>query len=153
MTSNLGSRELKDFGKGVGFAQSSRDDDQYANSVMQKALSKAFSPEFLNRIDDVIIFNELKKEDILRIIDIELKKLTGRVAEMGYQVSISEAAKSHLADKSYDAKFGARPLKRTIQKSIEDPLAEMILEARLQGASDISIDLAEGELRIDVVKK
>lgn len=153
MTSNLGSRELKDFGKGVGFAQSSRDDDQYANSVMQKALSKAFSPEFLNRIDDVIIFNELKKEDILRIIDIELKKLTGRVAEMGYQVCISEAAKSHLADKSYDAKFGARPLKRTIQKSIEDPLAEMILEARLQGASDISIDLAEGELRIDVVKK
>lgn len=153
MTSNLGSRELKEFGKGVGFSRSNSDDGQHASSVMQKALSKAFAPEFINRIDDVIIFSELKKDDILKIVEIELSKLTGRVAEMGYTVNITEAAKSLLADKSYDSNYGARPLKRTIQKQIEDPLAEMILEARLQGAKDINIDVVEGEIHIKVAQE
>lgn len=153
LTSNLGSRELKEFGKGVGFSRNNVDDNQHANSVMQKALTKAFAPEFINRIDDVIIFNELKKEDILKIVDIELNKLIGRVAAMGYAVTITDAAKSLLADKSYDSSYGARPLKRTIQKQIEDPLAEMILEARLQGIKDINIDVVDGEIHIEVVQK
>ncbi|MDO4461324.1 MAG: ATP-dependent Clp protease ATP-binding subunit [Bacteroidia bacterium] len=152
MTSNLGSRELKEFGKGVGFSRGNIDDGTHANSVMQKALTKAFAPEFINRIDDVIIFSELKKQDILKIVDIELNKLIDRVANMGYTVAISEAARSLLADKSYDASYGARPLKRSIQKYIEDPLAEMILEAHLQGATNINVDVVEGDFRIDVAK-
>lgn len=152
MTSNLGSRELKDFGKGVGFSRSNVDDSVHTNSVMQKALSKAFAPEFINRIDDIIIFSELKKEDILKIVDLELNMLTKRVADMGYNVIITDAAKGVLADKSFDASYGARPLKRSIQKYIEDPLAEMILEAHLQGAKNINIDVVEGEIHISVAQ-
>ena len=128
MTSNIGSRELKDFGRGVGFAQESRmSADDHAQAIIQKALKKAFAPEFLNRIDDVIIFNELKKEDIFKIIDIELKGLYRRVAGMGFALTITPAAKDFVAEKSFDSQFGARPLKRAIQKYIEDELAELIL--------------------------
>ncbi|MCF0191329.1 MAG: ATP-dependent Clp protease ATP-binding subunit [Marinilabiliaceae bacterium] len=151
MTSNIGSRELKDFGKGIGFAQTGRNgEEQQANSIIQKALGKAFAPEFLNRIDDVIIFESLKKEDIVRIVDLELNALFKRINAMGYNIEVTEGAKSILADKSYDPAMGARPLRRTIQKHIEDPLAEMLLEARLKNLTDIVIDEKEGEVEVRI---
>lgn len=141
MTSNIGTRELKEFGQGVGFSQEKRaSDEERSASILQKALKKAFAPEFINRIDDIIIFSELKKEDIVKIIDIELKGVLGRIAGMGYSLKITDEAKSFIADKSYDAQYGARPLRRSIQKYIEDPLAELILEAKLTQKTDIVID-------------
>ena len=117
MTSNIGSRQLKDFGRGIGFmAADKTNDNDYAKSVVQKALKRAFSPEFLNRIDDVIVFNPLSKEDIHKIIDIELKGLLKRVGELGYHIQVSDAAKEFLTEKGYDPQDGARPLKRAIQK-------------------------------------
>ncbi|MBP5364820.1 MAG: ATP-dependent Clp protease ATP-binding subunit [Bacteroidales bacterium] len=140
MTSNIGSRELKDFGRGVGFAQENRESDEsHASSILQKALKKAFAPEFINRIDDIIIFSELKHDDILKIIDIELRGLYTRVESLGYSLVITDEAKNYIADKSYDAQYGARPLKRAIQKYIEDELAEMIIEAQVTKSSKIII--------------
>lgn len=142
MTSNIGSRELKDFGRGVGFAQENRESDEsHASSILQKALKKAFAPEFINRIDDIIIFSELKHDDILQIIDIELRGLYSRVEALGYTLKITDDAKNYIADKSFDTQYGARPLRRAIQKYIEDELAEMIIEARLAQSSKIIIDL------------
>jgi ATP-dependent Clp protease ATP-binding subunit ClpC len=129
MTSNIGVRQLKDFGQGVGFATKARKQASEDNtkSVIQNALKRTFSPEFLNRIDDIVIFNSLDQEDIFKIIDITLKDLYGRLEGMGYKLELSKAAKEFVAEKGFDPQFGARPLHRAIQKYIEDPLAEFIL--------------------------
>lgn len=132
MTSNIGVRQLKDFGQGVGFATKSRLEatEDYSKGVIQTALKRTFSPEFLNRIDDIVIFNSLGEDEIFRIIDIALKDLYKRLAGMGYELSLTETAKKFVAEKGFDPQFGARPLHRAIQKYIEDPLAEFILNER-----------------------
>ncbi|MFA9379401.1 MAG: AAA family ATPase, partial [Lachnotalea sp.] len=112
MTSNIGSRELKDFGKGIGFQSGGSDSNDYTNNIIHKALKKAFAPEFLNRIDDLVMFNSLTQKDIHKIIDIELDGLYKRVNELGYHIKMSTAAKDFIAEKGYDVQFGARPLKR-----------------------------------------
>lgn len=152
MTSNIGARQLADFGTGVGFGTQSQKEqaDDNAQKVIQNALKKAFSPEFLNRIDDMIVFNSLKKEDIHEIIDIELVNLYGRINELGYQIKVTNPAKDYIADKGYDEKFGARPLKRAIQKYIEDPLAEEIINASLAEGDTITIDLDKKNQEIKI---
>lgn len=156
MTSNIGARQLKDFGQGVGFTTAAKQDnaDEHSASVIQNALKKAFAPEFLNRIDDVVMFNHLTKEDIHKIIDIELENLYKRIIELGYQIKLTETAKDFIADKGYDAAFGARPLKRAIQKYLEDPLAEEIIQSKLTPGDTIMVDLHENkeELVINVTK-
>ncbi len=144
MTSNIGSRELKEFGRGVGFAQENREsDEQRANSILNKALKKAFAPEFINRIDDTIIFHELSKDNIMQIVDIELKGLYERIEAMGHTLNITPAAKQFIANKSYDSQYGARPLRRSLQKYVEDELAELIISSEIKGNSQISIDYDE----------
>ena len=129
MTSNIGSRELKDFGTGVGFntLATNAAKEKVSQGILEKALKQNFAPEFLNRIDDIIYFNNLEKEDIIKIIDIELNKVLKRVKAMGLDVTVSDKAKEHLAEIGWDSNYGARPLKRAIQKNIEDVLAEEIL--------------------------
>ncbi len=129
MTSNVGVRKLKDFGQGVGFATKSRENssEETSKGIIQGALQRTFSPEFLNRIDDVVVFNSLDKEEIFKIIDISLKDLYGRILELGFKIELDEKAKTFIAEKGYDPQFGARPLNRAIQKYLEDPLAEFIL--------------------------
>ncbi len=141
MTSNIGTRQLKDFGTGVGFNTSTRESNsnELAKGVIQKALKNAFAPEFLNRIDDVIMFNQLSQEDIHKIIDIELKGLFDRVLQLGYKLKISPKAKDFIAVKGYDAQYGARPLKRAIQKYLEDEMAEVILKAQIGEGDTISV--------------
>ncbi|WP_321286344.1 ATP-dependent Clp protease ATP-binding subunit [uncultured Sunxiuqinia sp.] len=141
MTSNIGSRQLKDFGRGVGFStpKSAEDENDHAKYIVQKALKRAFAPEFLNRIDDVIMFNTLSKEDIFKIIDIELKDLYNRVESLNYKLKISRAAKDFIAGKGYDSQYGARPLKRAIQKYLEDEMAEVIIKASITEGDTISI--------------
>ncbi|MEP7263070.1 MAG: ATP-dependent Clp protease ATP-binding subunit [Bacteroidota bacterium] len=141
MTSNIGSRQLKDFGQGVGFNTNARATqvDDHSRGVIENSLKKAFAPEFLNRIDDVIIFNSLSKEDIHKIIDIELEYLYKRVNELGYKIKLTDEAKDFLSDKGYDANFGARPLKRAIQKYVEDPLAEEIIKSELMEGDMIEL--------------
>ena len=141
MTSNIGTRQLKDFGRGVGFAinQSAEQENEHAKYIIQKALKKAFAPEFINRIDDVVTFNKLDKEDIFKIIDIELKDLYDRVAALNYKLKISTAAKEFLSEKGYDPQFGARPLKRAIQKYLEDEMAEIIIKASITEGDTISV--------------
>ncbi len=143
MTSNIGVRQLKDFGQGVGFATKARQDsaDQHTKNVINNALKRTFSPEFLNRIDDVVIFNSLDKEHILEIIEISLKDLFKRIEGMGYKLTLTDDAKSFVADKGFDPQFGARPLHRAIQKYIEDPLAEFILNENLQEGAEMQADL------------
>lgn len=141
MTSNIGSRQLKDFGRGIGFGSADRSgDNDYAKGVVQKALKSAFSPEFLNRIDDVIIFNALTKEDIHKIIDIELKSLFKRIADLGYFVQVSDTAKDFLTEKGFDPQYGARPLKRAIQKYLEDELAEVIIRGTIPEGGTLNVD-------------
>ena len=142
MTSNIGARQLQDFGTGVGFGTKARTENDQENTrgVIENALKKAFAPEFLNRIDDVVIFNSLSKEDILKIIDIELDKLFNRINSLGYEVKLTERAKSYIADKGFDEKYGARPLNRAIQKYIEDPLAEEIIQKNIKEGDLIKID-------------
>jgi ATP-dependent Clp protease ATP-binding subunit ClpC len=156
MTSNIGSRQLADFGSGVGFGTKAREEqrDENAKSVIQNALRKAFAPEFLNRIDDMILFNSLKREDIHKIIDIELELLYGRINELGYTIAMTEAAKDFIVEKGYDEKFGARPLKRAIQKFIEDPLAEEIVKSNLHEGDSINMDIQKdaSELKIKIKK-
>ena len=157
MTSNIGSRQLKDFGQGVGFgtAAKSNQADSHAKSVIENALKKTFAPEFLNRIDDVVVFNSLSREHIHKIIDIELSKLYNRIDGLGYKLKLSESAKDHIADKGFDKKYGARPLKRAIQKYIEDSLAEEIINSKLKEGDSISIDLDKktNELIIKITKQ
>ncbi len=147
MTSNIGVRQLKDFGQGVGFATKSRQEtsDDYSKSVIHNALKKTFSPEFLNRIDDVVIFNALEKEDIFKIIDISLAQLINRMKNLDFELVLTPEAKEFVAEKGYDPQFGARPLNRAIQKYVEDPLAEFIL-AHQPGKGDILVaELNEGK--------
>ena len=141
MTSNIGSRQLKDFGRGVGFStpKTADEESEHAKYIVQKALKRAFAPEFLNRIDDVIMFNTLSKEDIFKIIDIELKGLYDRVGSLDYKLKISRAAKDYIAEKGYDSQYGARPLKRAIQKYLEDEMAEVIIKASLSEGDTISV--------------
>lgn len=140
MTSNIGARQLKDFGEGVGFATKTRQENQEENNraVIEKALKRTFSPEFLNRIDDVIIFNSLSKENIFEIIDILMKGVMNRLSNLGFSLELSAEAKDFIADKGYDSNFGARPLHRAIQKYLEDPLAEEILNMSIK-AGDVMI--------------
>jgi len=143
MTSNIGSRQLKDFGAGVGFGTSSKaaQADANAKSMIENALKKSFAPEFLNRIDDVVVFNTLEREDIHKIIDIELAKLLKRIEGIGYTLHLSDNAKDYIADKGFDKQYGARPLKRAIQKYIEDALAEEIVNSTLTEGDSIFMDL------------
>jgi ATP-dependent Clp protease ATP-binding subunit ClpC len=145
MTSNIGARDLKDFGTGVGFATKAKSDssDEMSKNVISKALKRTFSPEFLNRIDDIIIFNSLEKDDIFRIIDIAMGDLIKRVKILGYDLRLTEKAKSFLADKGYDPAYGARPLHRAIQKYVEDPLAEELLRANAKAGESFELDLDE----------
>ena len=152
MTSNIGARKVKEFGSGVGFGTASKKEqaDAHAKSIIEGALKKSFAPEFLNRIDDVIIFNALEREDIHRIIDIELKKLLNRIDDLGYKLNLSETAKDYIADKGFDKKYGARPLKRAIQKYIEDALAEEIVNAKLDEGDTIFMDLDEKDNKLTI---
>ncbi|WP_276165967.1 ATP-dependent Clp protease ATP-binding subunit [Zobellia alginiliquefaciens] len=156
MTSNIGARKLKDFGQGIGFGTSAMksQEDSHQKSVIEGALKKAFAPEFLNRIDDVIVFNALEREDIHKIIDIELRKLFARIKDIGYDLSLTDKAKDYIADKGFDKQYGARPLKRAIQKYIEDALAEEIVNSKLEEGDTIMMDLDQKkeELTIDIKK-
>jgi ATP-dependent Clp protease ATP-binding subunit ClpC len=142
MTSNIGVRQLKDFGAGVGFTTSARleNEDEANKAVIEKALKKTFSPEFLNRIDDIIIFNSLTKDHIFSIIDILMKGVMKRLVNLGFSLELTEKAKSFLADKGYDVQFGARPLHRAIQKYLEDPLAEEILNMNVKAGDVLEAD-------------
>jgi ATP-dependent Clp protease ATP-binding subunit ClpC len=157
MTSNIGVRDLKDFGAGIGFASKAKQQsmDEVMKSTIQSALKKAFSPEFLNRLDDVVVFNSLDKEHIHKIIDISLKKLFSRITDLGYTINLTDKAKDFLAEKGYDQQYGARPLNRAIQKYLEDALAEEILKGELSDGDVIVADYSgEGEeLTIKVDKK
>jgi len=142
MTSNIGARQLQDFGTGVGFGTAAKETQHESErkSVIEGALRKAFAPEFLNRIDDLIIFNALKKESIFQIIDIELARLFHRISDLGYTIKLADNAKEYIAEKGYDEKFGARPLKRAIQKYLEDPIAEEIINASLKQGDTLMVD-------------
>jgi ATP-dependent Clp protease ATP-binding subunit ClpC len=156
MTSNIGARQLKDFGQGVGFTTSAKKEveDENSKGIIEGALKKAFAPEFLNRIDDVVIFNSLTRDDIHKIIDIELNSLYGRINGLGYSIKVSEEAKDYISDKGYDVQFGARPLKRAIQKYLEDPLAEEIIKSNLSEGDiiDVDFDKDKQEIKIKITK-
>jgi ATP-dependent Clp protease ATP-binding subunit ClpC len=142
MTSNIGARQLKEFGTGVGFGTSARKEgaEDASKGVIENALKKAFAPEFLNRIDDVIMFNSLSKENIHKIIDIELASLFGRIQKLGFTIKITDAAKDFIVEKGYDENYGARPLKRAIQKYLEDPMAEEMIKNNLTEGDEIEVD-------------
>lgn len=156
MTSNIGARQLADFGTGVGFGTSARVDNENTNrdSVIQTALKRAFSPEFLNRIDDVVVFKSLSRDHIHSIIDLELKALIQRIEGLGYGIEVTGSAKDYLVDQGYDEKYGARPLKRAIQKHLEDPFAEEIINANIQEGDLLKADYKKdaSALTISVVK-
>jgi len=156
MTSNIGARKLKDFGQGVGFGTAAKESqaDSNAKSIIENALKKAFAPEFLNRVDDVMVFNTLEREHIHKIIDIELNKLYDRILDIGFKLDLTNKAKDYIADKGFDKEYGARPLKRAIQKYIEDSLAEEIINSNLKEGDTITMDLDEkkDELTIKVKK-
>ncbi len=147
MTSNIGSRQLKDFGQGVGFGTQAKKDgkDEYSRSVIENALKRSFAPEFLNRIDDVIIFNSLERHDIHKIIDVELKKVFKRIEDMGFTVELTEKAHDFIAEKGWDEQYGARPLKRAIQRYVEDVLAEEIIRTKINVGEKIIIDYDENK--------
>ena len=149
MTSNIGTRQLKDFGQGVGFSTNTVSEKDYSRGVIQKALNRAFSPEFLNRIDDIVMFDQLDKESIFKIIDLELSGFYKRVETLGYHLTITDDAKNFIAEKSYDIQFGARPLKRAIQKYLEDELAEMIIRATVQEGDTIVVDFDKENQKIE----
>jgi ATP-dependent Clp protease ATP-binding subunit ClpC len=152
MTSNIGARQLKDFGQGVGFGTAAKtaQTDEHSKSVIENALKKAFAPEFLNRIDDVIVFNPLEKEHIDVIIELELEILYARIKDLGYQLNLSAAAKAYIAEKGFDKQFGARPLKRAIQKYVEDTLAEEIITTKISVGDEIFMDYEEGQTELSV---
>jgi len=152
MTSNIGARQLKDFGQGVGFTTSAKAEqaESHSRSVIENALKRAFAPEFLNRIDDVIVFNSLDKEHIFKIIDIELKSLFVRIQALGYSIKLTDAAKDFVAEKGFDSNFGARPLKRAIQKYLEDPIAEEILKGEVSEGNTLEVDYDKDKTEIVV---
>ncbi|HPS98337.1 MAG: ATP-dependent Clp protease ATP-binding subunit [Bacteroidales bacterium] len=147
MTSNIGTRQLTEFGAGVGFDTSAKRTtrNEQNKSILQKALQKTFAPEFLNRIDDVIMFNQLTREDIDKIIDIELKGLFDRISALGYRIKLSPQARDFMADRGFDVQYGARPLKRAIQKYLEDPLAEVIIKTAVAEGAVISVGYSKGK--------
>ena len=157
MTSNIGVKKIQDFGSGVGFGTTAKksQEDSFTRKTIMSSLQKKFAPEFLNRIDEVIIFNSLSKENIHQIIEIELSKLYSRIEELGYKIKLSKKAKEFLADKGYDKKYGARPLKRTIQKHVEDLIASEILNSMINEGDIINIDYSSGkeELNIKIQNK
>jgi len=157
LTSNIGTRQISEFGHGIGFDTQAKkaSRDEQTRSILQKALQKTFAPEFLNRIDDVIMFNSLGKEDINKIIDLELKGLYERVKSLGYTLKIATAARDFIAEKGFDANYGARPLKRAIQKYLEDPMAEILIKASQQDGDTIHVGFnsAKSEIKIKIQKK
>ncbi|WP_347926393.1 ATP-dependent Clp protease ATP-binding subunit [Pontimicrobium sp. SW4] len=155
MTSNIGARKLKDFGTGVGFGTSAQKSQAgtHSKNIIENALKKAFAPEFLNRIDDVVVFNVLEREDIDKIIDIELEKLLARIKELGYTLKLSKKAKTFIADKGFDKQYGARPLKRAIQKYIEDALAEEIIVSKIHEGDIITMDYEKDATELTVKVK
>jgi ATP-dependent Clp protease ATP-binding subunit ClpC len=157
LTSNIGTRQISEFGHGVGFDTQAKKStrDEMSKSILQKALQKTFAPEFLNRIDDVIMFNSLGKEEINKIIDLELKGLYDRVKSLGYQLKIQPAARDFIAERGFDANYGARPLKRAIQKYLEDPMAELLIKAGQADGETIHVgfDSAKSEIKIKIRKK
>lgn len=153
MTSNIGTRQLKEFGRGVGFAAQNRTDDkEYSRGVIQKALNKTFSPEFLNRLDEIITFDQLSLDAITRIVDIELKGLYERLEGIGYHLQVDDAAKKFLATKGYDVQFGARPLKRAIQNYLEDGLSELIVSGGVQPGETVSVTHEDGKDELTMQK-
>lgn len=156
MTSNIGVRDLKDFGSGIGFASAAKreSDEEHMKTTIQNALKRAFSPEFLNRLDDLIVFNSLQREHIHKIIDLTLGKLFNRIAQIGYTVELTDKAKDFLAEKGYDQQFGARPLNRAIQKYLEDPVAEEILKGEVEEGGTIIAEYdGKGDVLTIKVKK
>jgi ATP-dependent Clp protease ATP-binding subunit ClpC len=157
LTSNIGTRQISEFGHGVGFDTNAKKTtrDEQTKSILQKALQKTFAPEFLNRIDDVVMFNSLGKEEINKIIDLELKGLYDRVKSLGYQLKIVTAARDYIAERGFDANYGARPLKRAIQKYLEDPMAEVLIKAELREGDTIHVGFnpAKSEIKIKILKK
>ncbi len=151
MTSNVGTRQLKEFGRGVGFASmADKSDQEVSRSVIQKALNKQFSPEFLNRIDEIITFDQLELESILKIIDLELKGLYSRIEALGYHLVITDEAKKFIAEKGYDKQFGARPLRRSIQSNLEDAISELIVEEELNSGDTLTAYLEDNKIKIKV---
>ncbi len=152
MTSNVGARKLKDFGTGVGFGTSAQREQESANArgVIENALKKAFAPEFLNRIDDVVVFNNLERSHIDKIIDIELEKLLERISDLGYKLKLSKKAKDFIAEKGFDKQYGARPLKRALQKYVEDAIAEQIIKSNIQEGDVIAMDLKKEEVALSI---
>jgi ATP-dependent Clp protease ATP-binding subunit ClpC len=155
MTSNIGARDLKDFGSGIGFSTKSRVDnmEEQAKSTIQNALKKAFAPEFINRLDDIIVFNSLERTDLHKIIDLMLVKLMTRLSNLGFAVELTEKAKDFIADKGYDPQYGARPLNRAIQKYLEDPLAEEILKGELAEGEFIEADFVVESEALTLIRK
>lgn len=153
MTSNVGTRQLKDFGGGIGFNKQSAANKEFSRSVLQKALNKSFSPEFLNRVDDIITFDQLDKSSIEKIIDIELKGFYKRMSELGYTIELSQEAKDFLTDKGYDVQFGARPLKRAIQNYVEDEIAELILSGGVAENGTITFEVDKEKDKLKAIAK
>ena len=155
LSSNIGTRQLKEFGKGIGFAAQVRTDDkEYSRNVITKALNKSFAPEFINRLDEIITFDQLDMDALTRIIDIELKGLYSRVENIGYKLVIDEDAKKFVATKGYDVQFGARPLKRAIQNNLEDGISELILGSEMAAGDTIKVSYdKEKDLIVMTVEK
>ncbi len=153
LTSNIGTRQLKDFGKGIGFSSKNRTDDKdYSHSIIQKALNKTFAPEFLNRLDEIIIFDQLSLDAVIKIINIELSEVLKRIESIGYKIYIDDEAKTFLATKGYDVQFGARPLKRTIQKYLEDKLSELIISSEIVPGDTLQVSLNYNNDGLDINK-
>ena len=152
MTSNIGARQLKDFGTGVGFETASQkaQSTDIEKGIINKELKRTFTPEFLNRVDDIVIFNALDKKDIRKIVDIELDKVIIRIQKLSYNVSITDAAKDFLAEKGFDNKYGARPLNRAIQKFIEDLVAENVVDNTLKDGDYLLIDKSEDDSKLSL---
>jgi len=157
MTSNVGARQVKDFGRGLGFETASQkaQSADIEKGVIEKELKKTFSPEFLNRIDDIVIFNSLDQKDIRNIVDIELKGLVERIEKLGYQIIVTNSAKEFIAEKGFDSKYGARPLNRAIQKYVEDLVAEHVVTSSINEGDTLIIDTGkeEGKLELKVDQK
>ena len=154
MTSNLGDRQVKDFGNGVGFGTESMISQESKNikNTIEKSLKKAFSPEFLNRVDEIVIFNSLEKDDLKKILNIELEKLKNRLKELGYEIKISPKAITFLCDKGFDKKYGARPLKRAIQNYVEDLIAEEIVKSTIKEGGKFKIECDKDNSKLNVIK-
>ena len=155
MTSNIGSRQIKDYGNGIGFNTSAKENsfDDESKSIIEKALKKQFSPEFLNRIDETILFKTLNKEDILKIIDLEINIITKRIKDLGYTAKISKSAKVHIAEEGYDRKNGVRPLKRAIQRLFEDPISELIIDSKIVKGETINVSVSKDKKQLSFKHK